>query len=129
MRFVKAHIRSLHITTPIFYANAIPHIGHAYTMVLADVIKRSQKMLNPEFPVTLSTGTDEHGMKVAKAALKAGMVPEEFCNQISKQYKEIARSLSIDYDVFVRTTHKNHVENVTNIWVRQKRKESTQSVE
>lgn len=68
-----------YITTPIFYVNAAPHVGHLYSMVLADVLKRWQQFLGNE--ALLCTGTDEHGMKVQQAALKASSDPKSFCDK------------------------------------------------
>ncbi len=95
-----------YITTPIFYVNDKPHIGHAYTMVMSDIIARWHA-LNGE-KVFFLTGTDEHGEKIAKAASGAGKSPKEFVDGIVSQFEEMWKILEISNDDFIRTTEKRH---------------------
>ncbi len=103
-----------YITTPIFYVNAKPHLGHFYSMTLADVQNRWTKFNNRESFFT--TGTDEHGLKVQLAAEKAGLPPKEFCDGLSQKFKDLASIGEIDYDRFIRTTDPDHIKAVTSFW-------------
>ena len=102
--------KSFYITTPIYYVNASPHIGHAYTTIVADVLARYHRMsgVNTFFV----TGTDEHGDKIAEAAQKAGVTPQEYADKISAQFRNLCPELSITNDYFIRTTDSNHIETV-----------------
>ncbi|KAL7893779.1 tRNA synthetases class I (M) domain-containing protein [Trichoderma sp. TUCIM 5745] len=104
-----------YITTPIFYVNAAPHIGHLYSMVLADVIKRWQQIKGKE--AFLCTGTDEHGMKIQRAALKHGMEPKEFCDGNSNKFRELVAAANISNDFFIRTTDQEHKDAVAQFWL------------
>ncbi|EGR49338.1 uncharacterized protein TRIREDRAFT_124319 [Trichoderma reesei QM6a] len=104
-----------YITTPIFYVNAAPHIGHLYTMVLADVVKRWQQIKGKE--AYLCTGTDEHGMKIQRAASKHGMEPKEFCDGNSIKFRELAAAANISNDFFIRTTDQEHKDAVSQFWL------------
>ncbi|KAL7795343.1 tRNA synthetases class I (M) domain-containing protein [Trichoderma ceciliae] len=104
-----------YITTPIFYVNAAPHIGHLYTMVLTDVIKRWQQLKGKE--AFLCTGTDEHGMKIQRAAMKHGMEPKEFCDGNSSKFRELVAASNISNDFFIRTTDQEHKEAVAQFWL------------
>ncbi|MBI2252880.1 MAG: methionine--tRNA ligase [Armatimonadetes bacterium] len=95
-----------YLTTPIYYVNAAPHIGHAYTTICADVISRYYKLTGRE--TFFLTGTDEHGAKIAQSAQKYGKTPQEFCDLISQKYKEAWKKLNINYDYFIRTTEERH---------------------
>ncbi|EQC53023.1 hypothetical protein SJAG_16456 [Schizosaccharomyces japonicus yFS275] len=103
------------ITTPIFYVNARPHVGHLYTLLLVDAIARYNK-LKSNVSVISTTGTDEHGMKIQKAALAAGMKPLEFCSQNSQHFANLAVKANTDFTHFIRTTNKHHVYAVHNFW-------------
>ncbi|KAM3075597.1 methionyl-tRNA synthetase [Clarireedia jacksonii] len=103
-----------YITTPIFYVNAAPHVGHLYTMVLADVLKRWQ-LLKGENAI-LCTGTDEHGMKIQRAAEKANIPPKEFCDTGAATFKELALRTGLLNDHFVRTTDEDHKDAVQYFW-------------
>lgn len=94
------------ITTPIYYVNDKPHIGHACTTVVADVVARYHRRLGEK--VFFLTGTDEHGAKVAEEAAKANLPPQEFCDQVAKTFEEIWPKLGIQNDFFIRTTHPEH---------------------
>jgi methionyl-tRNA synthetase len=104
------------ITTPIYYINARPHIGHAYTTMLADAIARSRRLLGDD--VFFMTGTDEHGQKVERAAQKAGMKTEVFADQTAEYFREMARDLNISNDDFIRTTEPRHHRAAQEIWRR-----------
>lgn len=99
-----------YITTPIYYANAKPHIGHAYTTVAADVLARWNK-LNGKKTFFL-TGTDEHGLKIQKVAEKSGRDPQLFVDEISSEFKTLWKKLNINYDNFIRTTDSVHKKTV-----------------
>ncbi|RKY42263.1 MAG: methionine--tRNA ligase [Candidatus Makaraimicrobium thalassicum] len=103
--------KKFYITTPIYYVNAEPHIGHAYTQIAVDAIARYHKMLGDE--VFFLTGTDEHGEKVEEASLKAGLEKgreKEFVDGIVVNFKKVWDALDIKYDYFIRTTDKDHKE-------------------
>ncbi|MCW1292770.1 MAG: class I tRNA ligase family protein, partial [Candidatus Parvarchaeota archaeon] len=102
-----------YITTPIFYVNDKPHIGHAYTVILADVLSRWFKINN--YDVFFLTGTDEHGNKIEKTAREKGMDPKDFVDQISGLFKSAFAKLDIQYSRFIRTTDKDHEDNVKRI--------------
>lgn len=102
--------RPFYLTTPIYYVNDQPHIGHAYTTVLGDVLARAHRLMGHE--TYFLTGTDEHGQKVEQAAKKAGMDPQAHCDLYSARFKEAWKVLGISNDQFIRTTdpaHKNYV--------------------
>ncbi|MEK7104134.1 MAG: methionine--tRNA ligase, partial [Patescibacteria group bacterium] len=101
----------IYLTTPIYYVNSRPHIGHAYATLAVDVLARYYRSLGKE--VFFLTGTDEHGAKIFEAAQKANKTPQEFCDEISGLFKTAWQNLNIDYSYFIRTTDKNHEEKVT----------------
>ena len=105
--------KSFYITTPIYYVNASPHIGHAYTTIVADVLARYHRMAGED--TYFVTGTDEHGDKIAEAAQKAGITPNEYADKISAQFRNLWPELSVNNDYFIRTTDANHIETVRNI--------------
>jgi len=94
------------ITTPIYYINDVPHIGHTCTTVAADIIARLHKNLGEE--VFFLTGTDEHGQKVAESAQKENLTPKEYCDKISPRFEEAWKNLNISFDFFIRTTDPRH---------------------
>jgi methionyl-tRNA synthetase len=100
--------KSFYITTPIYYVNAEPHIGHAYSTIVADVIARFYKLFG--FDTFFLTGTDEHGDKVVEAAEKSGETVKSYVDRISNTFKETWPNLSIENDYFVRTTDSKHIE-------------------
>ena len=102
-----------YITTPIYYPNDIPHIGHAYTTIAADVLSRWHKLKGNE--VFFLTGTDEHGKKIENAAKKKGKKPKEFTDSLIPKFKDAWKKLNIDYDKFIRTTDKDHEQVVQEI--------------
>ena len=104
-----------YVTTPIYYVNAEPHIGHAYSTIVADVINRFYRLCG--YDTFFQTGTDEHGEKIVAAAEALGQTPEEYVNMISNKFRMLWPELSIEYDNFIRTTdplHKRTVELILN---------------
>jgi len=99
--------KNYYVTTPIYYVNASPHIGHAYTTILADVLARYHKLSGDR--TFFMTGTDEHGDKIAEAAQKAGVDPKTYADGISAQFRSLWPELNVDHDYFIRTTDENHV--------------------
>ncbi len=98
--------KKYYITTPLYYVNDEPHIGHSYTTILADVLARYFKLFG--YTVRLLTGVDEHGQKILQAATSAGREPQVHCDTMAKRYIEIWSRLNINYDVFFRTTNPEH---------------------
>ncbi len=107
--------RAYYVTTPIYYISGNPHIGHAYTTVVADVLARTARTFRPTF---FLTGTDEHGQKVANAAAAAGRSPQEWCDELVPRWKELFAAYHVEYDDFIRTTEPRHVEKVVRIFER-----------
>lgn len=99
-----------YVTTPIYYANGAPHIGHAYTTILADVLARYQRLRGR--PTFFLTGTDEHGQKVQRAAEQAGISPQQQADQTVVRFREMWKKLGITNDDFIRTTEERHVRGV-----------------
>ena len=108
--------RKVLLTTPIFYINAKPHIGHLYTMFISEYLKRVLTLNGNE--VYLTTGTDEHGEKVLRASVKEGLDIWEHVNKNSEVFRHLARSFEVDIDAFIRTTEPDHKEIVNQIWER-----------
>jgi len=98
--------RSYYVTTPIYYVNDKPHIGHAYTTILADVLASYHRLLG--IPTWFLTGTDEHGQKVQQAAEKNGLTPQQQCDQTVVRFQELWTRLEIGHDDFIRTTEERH---------------------
>lgn len=107
---------TFYLSTPIYYVNAAPHIGHAYTTIVADTIKRIRRMLGDE--AYLTTGSDEHGQKVAKSAKAAGLEPKQFTDRISAAFRREWDELGLDYDFFRRTSDPRHALAVHRIFER-----------
>ena len=103
-----------YITTPIYYVNDKPHIGHAYTSLACDVISRFKRL--DGFDVKFLTGTDEHGQKIEKSALKLGIPPQEFVDQVSQKFHALGKIMNFSNDDFIRTTEKRHTDNAVRIW-------------
>jgi methionyl-tRNA synthetase len=108
--------QKFYITTPIYYVNGAPHIGHAYTSIAADVLARWKRL--DGFEVFFLTGTDEHGQKVEKAAEAAGMDPQSFTDRVSLTFREMAARMGISNDDFIRTTEARHKASCTELWKR-----------
>ncbi|HEW91725.1 MAG TPA: methionine--tRNA ligase [Thermotogaceae bacterium] len=96
-----------YVTTPIYYINAEPHIGSAYTTIIADIIARYKRFRG--YDVFFLTGTDEHGQKVLNAAQEAGKSPQEFCDELAEKFKKLWEDLEITNDYFIRTTDELHM--------------------
>jgi methionyl-tRNA synthetase len=95
-----------YLSTPIYYVNDAPHLGHAYTMVVADAVSRWHRLAGDD--VFFLTGTDEHGAKVAQAASEHGLAPKVWADQLSERFREAWRVLGISNDDFIRTTEPRH---------------------
>ena len=106
--------KTFYITTPIYYINAEPHLGHAYTTMVADAIARSRRLMGQD--VFFLTGTDEHGQKVERAAKAAGLETREFADRIAAKYRALFETLGISNDDFIRTTEPRHVRAAQAIW-------------
>jgi methionyl-tRNA synthetase len=107
---------TFYITTPIYYVNGAPHIGHAYTSIAADVLARFKRL--DGFDVFFLTGTDEHGQKVEKAAAAAGLDPQRFTDQVAADFRDMAERMSISFDDFIRTTEERHKVSCAELWRR-----------
>lgn len=110
---------SFYITTPIYYANSLPHLGHLYTTIVADVVQRYKKQRG--FDTFFLTGTDEHGINIQRAAVKNNRTPNEQVDYISGELKRMFHDFRLDtenggYDIFMRTTEPFHYEGVTHLW-------------
>ncbi len=105
---------NFYITTPIYYPSAKPHMGHAYSSIVADVFARFNRLDGKD--VFYLTGTDEHGLKIQRAAEKNNLSPKEFCNKISKTFKDLTKTLNLSNDDFIRTTENRHHKSVEAIW-------------
>lgn len=101
-----------YITTPIYYVNASPHIGHSYTCIAADVLARYYRKELGDKNVWFLTGTDEHGQKIEKAANEAQLTPQQFVDKVVVQFKGLWDKLDIKYDDFIRTTEDRHIKTV-----------------
>src|ERR1051325_10085873 len=110
--------RTYYVTTPIYYVNDVPHIGHAYTSLACDVLARFKRL--DGYDVHFLTGTDEHGQKVERSAKKAGMAPKEFVDDIAGQFQSMDRDLGISHDDFIRTTEPKHYRSSQAIWEKMK---------
>ena len=106
--------KNFYITTPIYYPSAKPHMGHAYSSIIADFFARAKKIQG--FNVFFLTGTDEHGLKIQRAAEKKGMDPKIFCDEISLTFKDLSKTLNLTNNDFIRTTEKRHFKSVQNLW-------------
>lgn len=102
-----------YVTTPIYYVNDVPHIGHSYTTIAADVLARYHRIKGDD--VFFLTGTDEHGAKVAQSAKAVGKTPLEFCDEVSEKFRKTWRLMNIKNDYFIRTTEDFHVKAVQKI--------------
>ncbi|MYM58038.1 methionine--tRNA ligase [Vibrio sp. OCN044] len=104
------------ITTPIFYANGEPHLGHAYTGIIADIFCRYQRLSQTNIGCQLITGTDEHGQKIASAAQSNNLPTQDFVDNLSQSFQVLWPKLAIEPDAFIRTTDTQHKLNVQRIW-------------
>jgi methionyl-tRNA synthetase len=106
--------KKFYLTTPIYYVNARPHIGHAYTTIAADVIARRHRLLGED--TFFLTGTDEHGQKVQRSAAAAGIPPQQFADEVSASFQNLWKRMGITNDDFLRTTEARHHRGVQQLW-------------
>ena len=107
--------KPFYITTPIFYVNAAPHIGHLYSMLIADTRNKWEK-LNPLKESFMLTGTDEHGLKIQLTAEKLGLEPKTLVDKVSQNFSKLAEQFNVNYDRFIRTTDDDHIDLVRYFW-------------
>lgn len=107
--------KPFYITTPIYYVNAQPHIGHIYTTLIADTLARYHRVLGED--VYFMTGTDEHGQKIERAAQAKGVDPQVFCDGISKEFSDAFKAMEMDPDYFIRTSDASHKVQVQKMWM------------
>ncbi|MBS1821361.1 MAG: methionine--tRNA ligase subunit beta [Acidobacteria bacterium] len=108
--------KNFYLTTPIYYVNARPHIGHAYTTIAADVIARRQRTLLGDGNVWFLTGTDEHGQKVQRSAEAAGITPQQFTDEVSAQFRSLWQRMGITNNDYIRTTEPRHKQGVQKLF-------------
>ena len=106
--------KKFYLTTPIYYVNARPHIGHAYTTVVADVLARRHRQMGED--TFLLTGTDEHGQKIERSAAAAGIPPQQFTDQVSAQFRALWDRMGLTYDRYIRTTDECHKRGVQKLF-------------
>ena len=106
--------KSFYISTPIYYPSAKPHMGHAYSSIIADFFARFKRI--DGFEVHFLTGTDEHGLKIQRAAEKQGVETLKFCNDISKTFSDLSKTLNLTNTDFIRTTEERHKKSVKYLW-------------
>ena len=106
--------KKFYITTPIYYPSGKPHMGHAYSSIIADVFARFKRIEGKD--VFFLTGTDEHGLKIQREAEKNKKEPKIFCDEISQTFKNLTKILNLSNDDFIRTTEKRHYESVSKLW-------------
>ena len=106
--------KNFYITTPIYYPSGRPHMGHAYSSIIADFFARFKSI--DDYNVHFLTGTDEHGLKIQRSAEKAGMKPKEFCDHISQTFKDLSKTLNLSNTDFIRTTEDRHKKTVQHLW-------------
>src|SRR5688500_5636377 len=103
-----------YVTTPIYYVNDVPHLGTAYTTIIADALRRFHLLVGDE--TFMLTGTDEHGQKIERVAKEEGLDPKTFCDRISARFREAWPKLDVAYDRFIRTTDSDHEAFVKELW-------------
>ena len=108
--------KNFYITTPIYYPSGKPHMGHAYSSIVADIFARFKRLEG--YNVLFLTGTDEHGLKIQREAEKNKKDPKIFCNELSEKFKDLTKVLNLSNDDFIRTTEKRHYSSVEEIWNR-----------
>ncbi|KAJ1646889.1 methionyl-tRNA synthetase [Dispira simplex] len=113
----QSHSDTVFITTPIYYVNAEPHIGHLYSSVLADTLARYHRQLRGR-RVWLTTGTDEHGLKIQQAAQRSNEDTQTYCDRLTGRFRDLCQVTQVNYDDFVRTTEGRHMDTVQGIWKR-----------
>src|SRR5689334_15559491 len=107
-------MKKFYITTPIYYVNARPHIGHAYTTIACDTVARRQRLLGAD--TFFLTGTDEHGQKIERAAQAAGKTPQQYADEISAEFRKLWQRMGISNDDFIRTTEERHKKRVQELF-------------
>ena len=105
---------NFYITSPIYYVNDSPHIGHAYTSIACDAMARFHRLKSHQ--VFFLTGTDEHGQKVEKSALNKEKNPQQFCDEVSQKFRDLTKTLNLSNDDFIRTTEERHKKTVEKFW-------------
>ncbi len=108
--------KKFYITTPIYYPSGKPHMGHAYSSIVADIFARFKRLEN--YKVLFLTGTDEHGQKIQKEAKKNNKDPKLFCDELSETFRNLTKILNLSNDDFIRTTEARHHKSVIEIWNR-----------
>ena len=108
--------KNYYITTPIYYQSGNPHMGHAYSSIVADVFARFKRL--DGYNVLFLTGTDEHGQKIQKEAKKNNKDPKVFCDELSEKFKSLTKILNLSNNDFIRTTELRHLKSVLEIWKR-----------
>ncbi len=106
--------QNIYITSPIYYVNDAPHIGHAYTSIACDALARFHQLNNDQ--VYFLTGTDEHGQKVEKSAIAKNLPPQQFCDEVSQKFRQLAQFLGLSNNDFIRTTETRHIFTVEKLW-------------
>ena len=106
--------KNYYITTPIYYPSAKPHMGHAYTSIIADFFARFKRM--DGYNVHFLTGTDEHGLKIQRAAEKQKIDPLKFCDEVSQTFRDLSKTLNLSNTDFIRTTETRHKKTVQHLW-------------
>ena len=106
--------QTFYVTTPIYYVNARPHIGHAYTTIVADVLARRHRLLGDD--TFFLTGTDEHGQKIERSAAAAGIPPQQFADQVSKSFEDLWKRMGITNNDYIRTTSDKHKQGVQKLF-------------
>ena len=112
----KTEKRKFYITTPIYYVNALPHVGHTYTTIVCDAVARFHRMLGND--TWFLTGTDEHGQKVERSAVAAGKTPRALTDEVAAAYRALWDRIGISYDDFIRTTEPRHQRGVQELFRR-----------
>src|SRR5689334_7905130 len=102
-----------YVTTPIYYVNASPHLGHAYTTIAADILARHMRQRGEQ--VFFLTGTDEHGEPVAQAAEREGVTPKELADKNARRFEELMPRINVSNDFFIRTTDPRHIKRVQEV--------------
>ena len=108
--------KNFYITTPIYYPSGKPHMGHAYSSIVADIFARFKRL--EKYNVLFLTGTDEHGQKIQKEAKKSSKDPKQFCDEISETFRSLTKTLNLTNNDFIRTTEQRHHKAVIELWNR-----------
>jgi methionyl-tRNA synthetase len=106
--------KNYYITTPIYYVNDVPHMGHAYSTLACDVLARFKRL--DGFNVLFATGTDEHGMKIKQSAEKIGLTPKELTDKVSQNFRDLCGAMNFSNDDFIRTTEERHIAACQHLW-------------